>query len=38
LVSYVLDIDENKKVSSIEINVEKIPDYNSENNNLEFAL
>ena len=34
---FVLDIDENKKVSSIEIDVEKIPDYNSENNNLEFA-
>ncbi|GMR25086.1 MAG: M1 family metallopeptidase [Ignavibacteria bacterium] len=34
---FVMDIDKTKKVLSIEINVEKIPDYNSENNNLEFA-
>jgi len=34
---FILDIDKNKKVSSIEINVEKIPDYNSDNNNIKLA-
>ena len=34
---FVLDVDSNKKISSAELDVEKIPDLNEDNNKIEIS-